>query len=225
MLRPDEPGLRVALGISGSGKTHGVRADVLRAVRLYPVVVIDFAEEWTSVPASYAPHTRGAKDFAEAKVHLDAGARLVVVRPPPIDGALVAAVESACAWARERPGLAGVAIPEAHNVAPVTRIPPILWRVATAWRHSGVSLWCDTQRVAALHHGITENAREIRVYAHVGDTDLKRLRDIGNQALADAAKECARRLAPPSEGGDGQAGWHVTLGLIRSPPYRLTREA
>jgi hypothetical protein len=207
-MRDDEPGIRLSIGVSGAGKTHGIREDVYRAARAgLPVLVIDRMCEWERGDA-------GARDVATAARHVESGARLVVVRPSDA----VAAAEEACAWARDYPGAAGVAIPEAHRVAPSSsKLPEALEDVACAWRHHRVALWVDTQRIALLSRTITEQARSIRLYAIVGDLDSRVVAELGGRELADCVHACAAKLA------DGEPGWHVELGLVRVPPYQVRR--
>lgn len=207
-MRPGESGIRLAIGVSGAGKTHGIKGEVYAAARLHPVIVIDRMHEWS----------RGdgwARDVGTAAKMIKDGARLVIVRPPDA----VAAAEQACAWARDYPGLAGVAIPEAHRVAPnASKLAIPVEDVACAWRHHKVALWLDTQRIALLSRTLTEQAREIRLYAIVGDLDTRVVAELGGRDLALLVRECAARLAA------GQPGWHVRLGLVRVPPYEMRRD-
>lgn len=203
-----EAGIRLSVGVSGAGKTFGVRREVCEAARAgVPVLVIDRMHEWERGDA-------GAFDVATAARYVDQGARLVIVRPRDV----VAAAEEACAWARDRRELAGVALPEAHRIAPNgARLSDALEDCATAWRHFRVALWCDTQRISLLSRTITEQARTLRLYAIVGDLDARAVAELGGRELAEQVQEAARRLA------GGEPGWHVELGLVRVPPYELRR--
>lgn len=209
MLAPNEPGIRLSIGVSGAGKTYGVTRDVYRAAQAgTPVLVIDRMHEWTRGDA-------GARTIADAAKHVERGARLVIVRPADV----VAASEDACAWARDFDGVAGVAIPEAHRACPnAGRLSPAIDDVATAWRHHRVALWLDTQRIALLNRTLTEQARVIRLYAIVGDLDTRVVSELGGRELAAAVRACAEKLAA------GEPGWHVALGLVRTPPYHVVRE-
>lgn len=221
MLRPSDAGVRVSIGVSRSGKTHGIRADVVEAAREgMPVIVVDRAREWNSAPASLTavsvrvPHVEAAARMVER------GARLCVVRAPEGQRLDVrrAALE-ACAWACSYRGRAGVAFPEGHHVAPrtVKGLPSELDDCINAWAHNDVALWIDSQRVAKLHSDVVENATELRLYAIVGFRDLQALREYGSPELANACREAAERMA------SGQSGWHVRLGTYRGGPYELTR--
>lgn len=214
ILRPSDPGLRLNIGIPGSGKTYTIRNQVERAAHHYPVLVLDRMEEWSEVPADIP--SAGALTVDDAIKHIDRGARLVVVRPRDLQSA----AEQAAQWAGAYPGLAGVAIPEAHNVAPSSgRLHPAIADLACVWRHRRISAWLDTQRVALLSRTITEQARELRIFATVGDRDLSVISEMSadGKALVASVRECAKRYA------QGEPGWHIRLGLIREPPYAPTR--
>lgn len=202
-MNPGEPGIRLAVGVSGAGKTHAIRADVYAAAKIHPVMVLDRMHEWTRGDA-------GARTVAEGAKAVQKGARLVIVRPSDI----VSAAEDACAWARDYSGMAGVAIPEAHRAAPNQKpLPTALEDVACAWRHHRVALWLDTQRLALINRTLTEQARETRLFAIVGDLDLRAVSELGGKELVGAVRLCAERLAR------GEPGYHVRLGLVRLPPF------
>jgi hypothetical protein len=204
-----DPGIRLAVGVSGAGKTYSIRADVYRAARECPVMVIDRMKEWTRGDAGVRSVADGARAVAD-------GARLVIVRPQDV----VQATEEACRWARDYSGLAGVAVPEAHRALPNGgRLAPAVEDCVTAWRHHRVALWLDTQRLSLLNRTVTEQARELRLFAIVGDLDLRAVSELGGRELVAAVRACAQRLA------DGEPGWHVQLGLVRVPPYRVVRES
>lgn len=219
-------GLHVSVGVSGSGKTFGIRRDIASAVRAgMPVVAIDRMKEWDEVPADLVSMTAGATNALprEAMARtLAAGRRLLVLRyDPSRPGALtdpIAAAIDACAWAREHRGAAGVALPEAHRVAPVmpVKLPPDIEEIATCWRHHQVALWADTQRLANLNKTVLENARDVRLYAMVGPRDLAAAEELAS-GMAPLVREAGARLAR------GEPGWHVRLGWSRLPPYELAR--
>jgi len=217
-MNDTDPGIRIAVGVSGAGKTIGLRAQVYRAVAGgMPVMGMDRMHEMTEVPENIAPLTTLVATVAEGAQYIAQGARFVIVRPADV----ISESMAACAWARDYPGVAGVAISEAHRVAPNTGspLPRDLEDVALAWRHHRVALWLDTQRLSLLSRTLTEQARELRVYAVGGERDLQRLREMGGNGLEDAAKEAARRLVA------GEAGWHVAVRVTALPPYLLEREA
>lgn len=171
--------------------------------------------EWGTVPPAFAKVTRGATSVKDAAKHVESGARLVVVRTSDD----VAASVDACAWARDTPRVVGVAIPEAHRCAPnAGALPRAIEDCATAWRHYKVALWLDTQRLPLLNRTLTEQARELRLYAITGELDFARVRELGGRQLEAAVRECAARYAK------GEPGWHVRLGLVRMPPFDLRRE-
>jgi hypothetical protein len=222
MIKPGEAGLSVSVGISGAGKTHGVKDSVMAAVPHHPVIVIDRMKEWNEIPPNRVEigHlTVGISSglFKDALPHISAGKRLIILRPNT--GQIEKAVEDACQWARDVKYLAGIAIPEAHNVAPTHgRLRDGLGDVVSTWRHCRVRAWFDTQRIALLNRQITENAREVRIYATTGDRDLTTVRSLGGRELEAAVIQCTRRLS------EGEAGWHVNLGLVRVSPFIPVRE-
>lgn len=224
-MLPTDSGVRLAVGLPGHGKTHGIRRDLFAAVRAYPCIVVDRTYEWTRPPGSLVPReiadvTARAATVAEAAALVDAGKRLVIVSTSE-DVADVA--EQALRWARFYRGKAGVAVSEAHNAFPVNRpLGRYAMDAATAWRHFEVSLWLDTQRLALLARSF-DLAQSIRIYS-APDSDAERLRAIGGRALVAAVRECGARNAPVSMGGRGEPGWHVALFEgVRPLRYQPTR--
>jgi len=220
-LGDDGPGLRLSVGVSRSGKTFGLRRQVYRAVRAgVPVLVLDRLREWTALPPDVAAVAVGVTPEAGvrgATAWLDGGARLAIVHTRAVESDAVLA----CEWARDHAGHAGVAMSEVHRAAPNTGapLPEALEDVALAWAHHNVSFYGDTQRLSLCHRTLTEQMRELRVYAVGGERDLQRLREMGGAKLSEAAQECARRLVA------GEPGWHVSIATVALPPYELRREA
>lgn len=211
-MNANDAGIRLSIGISGSGKTHGVKQDVYRAASGgMPVIVLDRMHEWDRGDA-------GARTPEEAATAVERGARLVILRPR--SGELLPVAEALCSWARDHRELAGVAIPEAHRVAPnaFRTLPPALEDVALTWRHYRVALWLDTQRLPLLNRTLTEQAGTIRIYAVTGELDRRMLRELGGRELERANVEVCSHLAR------GEPGWHVALGVMRAPPYTVVRE-
>lgn len=205
------PGVRLAVGVSGSGKTYGLRREIYTATTTHPVLVIDPMREWRTAPPSCAPV--GVRSVRDAIKAVDSGARLVVIETSDV----VTDAEQACQWARSR-GDCGVAMPEAHRIAPNgDRLSGALDACATAWRHYRVTLWLDTQRIALLHKTLTEQASEIRLHAVFGVRDLAVIREWGGRELEKAVSDCAEKLA------NGEPGWCVRLGMVRRPPYQIER--
>lgn len=217
------PELHAAVGISGSGKTYGIRRQVLAtcAARV-PVIVVDTIKDahWRTLPR---PLLKRAAGFAETQCTaervtsaLDKGALLVVVRPS-YEAALDVA-EAMAGVARDWPTLCGVAIPEAHRIAPNGRpMPPAIGDVVTAFRHHKVRAWFDSQRLALLNTSITELARDLRIYTIRGRRDFAAAREIGDEPLVAALRDCAERF------DRGERGWHVALGVRQAPPFRPER--
>lgn len=227
-IRPGEAGMRVLVGVSGAGKTHTVKRLVFQACAYHPVIVLDGMKEWSEVPGELGSTTAGALDIGQAIARVQEGKRLVIVRPQR--GQLATVAEQVCQWAVDANGLVGVAMPEAHNVAPNGKpLPPALQDIATAWRHHKVALWADTQRIALLSRTITENARELRVFATMGDADLDTVRGLAwgrsGSDLFNAVVQCAEKLSAcvcPSPNCNAH-GYHVVLGIKRLPPFDLVR--
>ena len=219
-LDDNGPGLRLSVGVSGSGKTHGLRRQVYRAVLSgVPVMVLDRMREWTTLPPEVAKVAVGVTPESGvqlARAWLDEGARLVIVQTRDVERDTILA----CEWARDNPKHCGIALTEVHRAAPNTGapLPSALEDVALAWRHHHVSFWCDTQRLSLCNRTFTEQVRELRVHAVGGERDLMRLREMGGAELAQAATECARRLVA------GEPGWHVLIRTVALPPYELQRE-
>jgi hypothetical protein len=229
------PAVLVSVGVSGSGKTHGVKKQVFRAVLAgMQVIVIDRTREWTSVPGSLSGQTAIVSSVDAARARFLAGARLVIVTCTSKD--LHKQTERACAWAAEkgpgdtrREGLPrGVAIPEAHRVAPnvgglVGGVESIDDAV-TAFRHGNVVLWLDTQRFSKLSRTAVEQSDLIRVYA-CGPRDVGAVgEDFATRqdapALEAAIRECGTRKRA------GEPGWYVELEQTAvSPPFELHRES
>lgn len=206
-------GINLAVGVSGSGKTHWVKNDVWRDTSSgMPVIVIDRMREWRSAPPGCK--AAGARTVKDAIRNIEKGARLSVVETRSVE----ADAEAACAWARDYPGLAGVALPEAHRIAPNGHpLTPAVEDVATAWRHHKVKLWLDTQRLALLSKTLTEQAGTIKVFSIFGQRDLAVIKEWGGKQLEAAVAENARQLA------EGNPGYCVTLGAVRVPPFKSER--
>lgn len=219
-------GLHVAIGVSGAGKTHGLREGIYSAARDgMPIVVLDQTHEWNEVPEDLAPFTRGTVNVAEAQRHVQAGARIVIVRQ---DGDPEELGRYLCAWAARHPGPSGVAFSEAQMIMPanVARLPAEILKVATQWRHprTCVGMWADTQRFALIHNTIIGNARDLRVYGISGASDFAKAREIGDRALEEALRECAWRLQDYQEGRNPNGvGWHVRMGVSKLPPYTIVK--
>lgn len=203
-----KPGIRVSVGMSGAGKTHGIKREVLEAARVHPVLVIDRMAEWEEGDA-------GAYDVPTAVAEIEKGAKLVIVRPTDID----AATEAACRWAkRHRHELTGLVFPEAQRAWPNGRISSHdAEDVITQFRHWRVAAWFDTQRIALLNRTVTEQAGDLRLYAIAGNLDLRVVDELGGSELVEAVRVCTRKLV------DGEPGWHVRLGPLRVPPFRVSR--
>lgn len=220
-----DAGVRLAVGLPGHGKTYGIRQDVFAFARAHPVIVLDLTHEWARPPGSLMPRdvldvAARASSVGEAAAMIDAGKRLVVVSTLE-DPEVVA--DAALKWAVNRPGRAGVAIPEAHGAFPVHK-PLSRWaRTATsAWRHFDVALWVDTQRLSFINRAF-DMSQQIRVYSATAADD-ERLRAIGKEPLIAAVRECGTRNAPKEHGGRGEPGWHVALYAgVRPKAYHPTR--
>jgi hypothetical protein len=187
----------------------------MAAAKRIPVIVIDRLCEWT------VGH-EGATSVAEAVQHIERGRRLVIVRPPdptPPDWTILEA-SAAARWAKRYPDTAGVAVPEAHRVLPNGgRLPEVWDDVTCAWRHHGVAVWLDSQRLAKLHKDVTEQAAasDLRIFAILGERDLETARELGGRDLVRCVTEAATRY------GRGERGWHVRLTVGVVPPYTLQR--
>lgn len=205
-----DPGIRLAVGVSESGKTYGIRRDLGVAAESFPIIVLDQTREWNDTPVP----SRGCTTVKRATELVGEGARFVVVRMPREQ--LAQSGLELCTWALTQHELVGIAIPEAQNVCPNGKpLPPAFSELVTAWRHHRVAAWFDTQRFALLDSTIAAQAREVRLYTMHSDIDIARAKSMvrdGN-ALVEAIDECADRF------DQREYGWHVTLGASRRPPY------
>ena len=210
-------GISLSVGVSGSGKTYGIKQQVYRAVSNgMRVIVIDRLHEWRAVPRAIADRTGVFDSVREAIVKKpDKGGNLTLVRSRDME----LDAERVCQWAM-RTGNVGIAISEAHRVLANRAVLPrgALGDVLTSGRHRNIRLWLDTQRLALLSKTATEQAANVRVYTIVGDRDKSVLKTTWGTALLAAVEECGAKLAR------GEAGWHVRLGPSRLGPYRPTRK-
>lgn len=219
-----DPGVRLYFGNPGSGKSYALRRDVMAAARHRTIVVVDATREWVTddgtiqgeLPAGI--EVRGARTVPRVLDALDAMRTGLVLYHPAVwvedTSALVA-----CMTVRG-PGECGIAISEAHNLMPSgVPLSPGFDALITRWRHLRLGAWLDTQRPARLARTVTELATIVRLFAVNGPRDADAVAElVGDpKALLIANDEACRRLAK------GEAGWHVRLGLDRSPPYTLVR--
>lgn len=207
MIADDAPGIRLSVGVSGSGKTYGQTQAIMRSARHFPIIVADIMHEWTMGDA-------GAKSVAQAVDAISRGARLVILR---CGDDIEEVSEELCAWATNTGDVAGIAFPEAHHSFPNVKLTGAKINAMLAWRHKRVAMWMDTQRLANLNRSATEQAGDLRLYATVGELDLKRVKEIGGSALVAEIHKCSAKLA------EGDRGWHVSLSASRLPPYRAQR--
>lgn len=209
--------ITLSVGVSGSGKTHGVKSSVFLAARSHPIIVLDRMAEWNEVPRDLSKRTRGVVGLHEAKEAVRAGYRLVIVRDSRSD--VAEQFDRVCKWAAKYPGLAGVACPEAHRACPNHGpLRPNVEIAVTQWRHHKIALWVDTQRLSLLSRTVTEQATLLKLYAIIGDRDISVIEATWGKQCAAAVRECAFRYSR------GEPGWHVALGLNRAPPFKVARD-
>lgn len=208
--------IHLHVGTSGSGKTHalkeGIYADADRGI---PFCVLEYREDWPYVPSRF--NARPYTDVKAALADLRAGVtRFAVIRD---SGDPIESWDRVCRWACKAPGPSGIAVAEAHEVMPNVRLHP-KWtkRAVTQWRHYGIEMWIDTQRLAELWPTARSQAvYDTKIFATVEPTDQKVLRGIGGHELVVAVDECASRLAA------GEPGYYVELGLVRRAPFVIKR--
>lgn len=219
-MTPRDPGLRLHVGVPKSGKTYLIQREVSEACLVMPVIVLDRMGEWTRVRVPRDVPIGGFSSVSEAGRFLYQKRRGLAVVRPAMGADPVVIANDACAWAVAFPGVAGVAFPEAHRIAPNGgRLPPAIDEACSAWRHRKVALWADTQRLPKLHKDITElaAASELRVFACFGEHDLSVLRGVGGNALVSAVRECGDFYAR------AEYGYHVRLYPGAAPPYPVVR--
>lgn len=215
---PWEPGVRLSVGVSRSGKTYRLRRIYFQAATRIPLIILDRTREIQQVPAPLGPYTAGCSSVREAIEYLEKGKRIVVVQVTDCQNEM----ERACEWARKYPGVAGIAMSEAHRAFPNGKpLMPASDDAITAWAHFKVAMFLDTQRLAKIDTTVSENASELCLFTCTGSNDFDRMRDIGGRELEAAVREAGNRF------DRGEPGWHVKLGVTRRAPpggYVLTRE-
>ncbi len=226
-----EPGIRLAVGVCGSGKTFGTRMQVFRAACRIPVIVLDRTHEWVDFPRALAPRVAIVSSVDAARAAVERGSCIVVVR---VDAkSIQKEVERACTWVGEkgpnglrREGTRGICIPEAHRVMPnvggIVGGSHAIDDAITAWRHANAAIWLDTQRFAKVAYTAVELSEEVRVYA-CGRRDVSSVADEfasreDRGDLEARLRECAARMR------EGEPGWFVRLSHTVEPPFELERE-
>jgi len=188
-LRPSEPGPRLAVGVQGSGKSHGQGVDVVRGAHDYPLMVLDTNEEWSDFEPPELLRVVMTRTVGRAVQEIEEhGAQLVIVQPDD-DADPLTLADQMCEWAIWHAGVAGVVFPEAHDLFPMgSKLPKHVRKAVKRARHKRVAFFADTQRLAELHPAITSAASvaELRLYAFWAPTDLKAVQDLGGPALRDA---------------------------------------
>jgi hypothetical protein len=211
--------ITVSVGISGSGKTHGMDREIRAACRSFPIIIINAMKEFQTM----ARGVKAASCTQAATVDrlLRQGYRIIRwdVDDPK------SALDEACRIAMAHPGHVGVVCSEAHIAIPNRgSVPLYTMKAITQYRHWHVSMWLDTQRLSLINRTVTEQCQRLKLYAMVGNLDLGIVaaswdHDQGNKypQCSSLVQVCAERL------GRGEPGWHVFLGVPRMPPYRLVR--
>jgi hypothetical protein len=130
-----------------------------------------------------------------------------------------------CTWALKRGAGTLVCIPEAHLCWPNngTQLPLETVEVLTGFRHRGLAVVIDTQRLSQLTTMARGNFDRARIFGVTGTTDLKLLGEWGGAELVTAVRECARRRREPPA-GLGERGHFVDFDPMNSdPPYKIGR--
>jgi hypothetical protein len=209
------------VGMPRSGKSMGIRTAIIVASERVPVMIVRRlgSLDWKTWPRSVAPRAARVSSVARGARAVDAGKRLVVVETKDP----LATVVEACAWARDRPGVAGVVLTEAHRYFPnsTAPLPQPVADCVFEWAHYEVAFYVDSQRFARLHKDITEMATggETRLYAILGPRDRAKIAEELDPELLPVLDEIKRRWA----GGSGERGWYVRLP--GAAPYALSRNA
>lgn len=226
----DDPraGIRIAVGLSGCGKTYGIQNQVFAFIRSgAPCIIIDVMAEWRKVPADLRDLacyvSAGQNVIAAIENALRQGKRLIIIQ----DGDPCAVFETLCRWVikRKGSGAVGIAIPEAHEAISKHYLEQAVKKCITQWRHYDLALWLDTQRPALLNTTAFAQACETRIYAIGEDIDLQWVRRLGGKALLEKVQQCADEHRKSKDRGhipDGR-GHHVRLDESRMGPYEVTR--
>jgi hypothetical protein len=232
-LRPSEAGPRLAVGVQGSGKSHGMGKDVVRGAQSYPAIVLDTNEEWSDFEPPEGLRAVATRTVARAVKEIEEnGAQLVIVQPDDADDPLVLA-DQICEWAIWHKGIAGVVFPEAHDLFPMgSKLPKYVRKAVKRARHFRVAFFADTQRLAELHPAITSAASvaELRLYAFWAPTDLKAVQDLGGPALRDAVvriyTDHFQRATECCFEGCARCAKHRGYFVTAGPgPHRIERDA
>jgi hypothetical protein len=203
------------VGSSGMGKTHALTRIVeAHAKTGWVCVVVDVKREWQrqSKQGVIVSGPKGATEAAKRghKIIVWQAGKAIGDRPD---------ANAACAWALERGQGTLIAIPEAHIHYPLGPVPPIeSVEVFTGYRHRGISLIVDSQRLVSMSMMLRNNLDQAFVFGTTGPRDLDELKAWGGVDLAEAAREAAVRRR------NGEAGWHVRFDpMVAVGPYKLER--
>jgi hypothetical protein len=209
-------GIQLMIGASGMGKTFGLTRIVeAHAKRGWRVVVVDVKREWHR-QSKIGVIVSGPNGAREA---IKRGAKVIVWQAGTAIGDRPDA-NAACAFALEKGAGTLIAIPEAHIHYPLGPVPPLeSVEVFTGYRHRGISVVADSQRLVAMSMMLRNNLDSAFIFGTTGPRDLDELKAWGGVALADAAQECAARRRK------GEPGWHVRFDPMMGAcgPYKLER--
>lgn len=216
-------GIRLHVGVSGSGKTYGMKTDVFNTARFMPVLAIDRMAEWGTVPRALVH--KGFVTIGEACDWLREGEKrrrngLAIVRDT---GDVAQAFDLACRWAVMGDGPRGVACSEIHRACP-NHVPLLsnVEAVATQWRHKQVALFIDTPRLSLLSPTLREQSTSgLKIFSVFGPRDLAVIAETWGAQVEAAVRECSRRFVAGGGVGGNGAGWYVRPNV---PPYKLERD-
>lgn len=216
-LDPCAPGLRISVGVPGSGKSYGIGRDVKAAIRQGVWArIVDPEGEWKTIPEDIAGIVSRVNHIADCTTPVGIVTHKTK-RETRID------VDEACRWCVEddengQPTRGrAVVCHEAWMAAGRKDTSEEMEAMARTWRHTDSIVWLDAQRITLISRDIIDIATELRIYTQVGDRDIAILRDIGGRALVEAIDACGARF------DKGESGWHVTLTRSRRPPYEIER--
>lgn len=225
-IGPEDPGVRIYFGTPGSGKSYKLKQDTIAAARSRVVIVVDATREYADDNGSlmFVPPPgmviQGARTVPRVLERLDTMKAGIIVYHPRVWIEDTTALVSVLAIRGNQKPRIGIAISEAHNLMPNGQpLTPGFDAVVTRWRHLHLAAWFDTQRPARLARTVTELATVVHLFAVNGPRDADAVAELVTEPkdLYAANDEACRRFAA------GEAGWHVRLGINRSPPYDLVR--
>jgi hypothetical protein len=228
-MTPENNGVLLAIGMSRSGKTFALKHELSEWLDAGGrALVIDVVNDWPG-ELDWDGACATAANADNARRLIRSGWRCVILQPgkPTFhairakasnDAPLIEHAADIVLSESTKQSPIALVISEAHLQIPQPgAMGEQTWHLLTAYRHYGAAIMLDSQRPVAVSMRARSQVSRLYLFAMVSDADFAWVRELGNQPLVDAVKECAKRF----EAGD--SGWHVLIDP-RSPipPYDVT---